>query len=371
MSAARFGDEKEGWTAVKVIYSFNKKGFEAQYWEKEIAGASTDKIQFIPFNHEPYLDSTRYRRAQLLDNLYYEQEPGLMAMYRDFEGVLREACANAVIVDNFPPYHPDYLRRINAYKVLRIADGPISAYDRDFAYLHAYHHVLYHSPAYSRDMGMAEKLQYCGADTMDFWPLALFDACFDTSKTLDTLFRHERDIDIIFVGTQHLDKLPLLATVKRAFGRRFKLYGISSIKKNVYFNLRYGFATWVRPLPFEKYVPLYQRAKIGINVHNRGKYTVGSYRLFELPGNGVMQISDGGEYLDEFFRVGDEIVGYDSADDLIDKLHYFLTQDDERERIARRGYQRAIEKHRFAYRMRRLGELIEHRMSEHYSTRYA
>lgn len=344
---------------MNIVYSFNKKGYEARYWESEIRAASNARFTFIPFNHDPYLDTTKYARAQLLDNLYCQRHGALMALYEDFESVLRESRADAVIVDNCPPYHPDYLRRIDVYKVLRVADGPISAYDRDFAYLHAYDHILYHSPAYSRDMGMAEKLRYCGARNIDFWPLALFDACLDTTKSMETLFAHERDIDIIFIGTQHLNKLPLLAEVKRAFGRQFKLYGLTSVKKNVYFNLRYKAGAWVRSVPFEKYVHLYQRAKIGINIHNRGKYTVGSYRLFELPGNGVMQISDGGEYLSDFFEADTEIVGYETADELIDKLHYYLVHDEERQTIALRGYQRVMRSHRLAQRMREAAEIID------------
>ena len=100
-------------------------------------------------------------------------------------------------------------------------------------------------------------------------------------------------------------------------------------------------------------------AKIGINIQNRGKYTVGSYRLFELPGNGVMQISDGGEYLSDFFEVGSEIVGYETADELIDKLHYYLLHDEERQAIALRGYQRVMRSHRLAQRMREAAEIID------------
>ena len=52
------------------------------------------------------------------------------------------------------PYHPEFLRTIPQYKFLRTSDGPLAAYDRDFAYVHAYDPVLYHSPAYSRDLGI-------------------------------------------------------------------------------------------------------------------------------------------------------------------------------------------------------------------------
>ena len=37
----------------------------------------------------------------------------------------------------------------------------------------------------------------------------------------------------------------------------------------------------------------FRYAKIGFNVHNRGDYTVGNYRMFELPANGAMQIMSG------------------------------------------------------------------------------
>jgi len=44
---------------------------------------------------------------------------------------------------------------------------------------------------------------------------------------------------------------------------------------------------------FASMFPCTPRAKMGINIHNRGDLTVGSYRLFDLPGNGVMPIADG------------------------------------------------------------------------------
>ena len=267
-----------------------------------------------------------------------------------------------MIVDNILPYHPEFLRKLDVYKVMRIADGPMSSYDRDFAYLHAYDHVLYHTPSYSADIGLAEKLRYLGAKRVDFWPLALFDEMFDPAKSEDQLFAQERDIDVIFVGALFRNKMPVLAKVKKALGSRVMLRGRGSIKSNAYFNLKHGFPGWVRPIPFEQYVPLYQRAKIGINVHNRGKYTVGGYRMFDLPGNGVMQICDGEEFLSAFYREGEEVVGYRSADDLIDKVRYYLDNDAERERIARGGYRRVMADHRIRKRLEDLADIVNQAM---------
>lgn len=344
---------------MKIIYSYNKKGFEAEYWHREISSASSQLFQFIPFNHDPYLDAGLYQRAQLLDNLYHERHPGLLCMYADLGRLIENTGANVLIVDNCFPYHPEFLRKLAIYKVLRTTDGPLTAYDRDFAYLHAYDHVLYHSPAYSRDMGMASKLDYCGAKRHDFLPLGSFETMCNSRLTEKDIETAQRDIDVIFIGAFHLNKMPLLARVKKAFGRRMRLHGLINIKKNVYFNVMYGFPGWVSPVPFEMYVPLYQRAKIGINVHNRGDYTVGSYRLFDLPANGVMQISDGGDYLDSFFKVGEEIEIYHNADELIGKIQYYLAHDEERKRIALNGFTRTREEYAIANLLQSVAVLLK------------
>jgi spore maturation protein CgeB len=347
-----------------VLYSFNKRGPEAECWTREIAAGSNDRYRFIPFNHDAYVPPMRYIRAQLLDNLYYDREPGLMKMYDDVRELAAREQATALLVDNAFPYHPDWLRTFDIYKVLRTSDGPLTAYDRDIPYLHAYDHVLFHSPAYSRDLDMREKLLYAGAKRADFWPLALWDSVFDPAQTEESTFARRRDIDVVFVGAPYRNKLPILARVKKALGSRLAMYGFPA-KHSLYFNAKYGWPGWVKPpFPFgQELVELYQRAKIGFNVHNRGDYTVGSYRMFELPANGVMQISDGGRHLDAYFEEGREVVGYRDVDDMIDKIRYYLDHEDERLEIARNGYRRVMRDHRFAHRLQEGGELIEKGMS--------
>lgn len=348
-----------------IIYSFNKRGFEAEFWAREIAAASTDSYRFVPFNHYQYVPPQAYVRAQLLDNLYYDRHPGLMQMYDDVRELAAREGASALIVDNQLPYHPDWLRTFDIYKVLRTSDGPLTAYDRDFAYVHAYDHVLYHSPAYSRDLGMREKLLYVGAKRADFWPFAVWDSAFDATLGEAGTFAHERDIDVVFVGYAYMNKLPAFARVKKALGKRLVMHGFNT-KYNLYFNAKYGWPGWVsKPLkPGQPYIDLYQRAKIGFNVHNRGDYTVGGYRLFELPANGVMQISDGGIHLDAFFQEGREIVGYRDLDHMIELIRYYLDHDAERLEIARNGYRRVMQDHRAAKRFQQAADLIEKGMSQ-------
>jgi spore maturation protein CgeB len=85
--------------------------------------------------------------------------------------------------------------------------------------------------------------------------------------------------------------------------------------------------------------------------------------LFELPGNGVMQISDGGEFLEAFFRPDEEIVGYAAADELVDKIRFYLAHDEERRRIARNGFRRVVADHRIGHRLQQAAGLLERGMA--------
>ncbi|HSV98643.1 MAG TPA: glycosyltransferase [Sedimentisphaerales bacterium] len=344
---------------MRIVYSYNKKDEEADFWQREIAAASNDRYEFIPFNHGVFLSPWRYIRAQLLDNLYYDEDPDLFRMYQALQDAIASHKPEVLLVDTCQPYHPEFLLRLRIHKALRIADGPLSAYDRDFAYLHAFDQILYHSPGYSRDLDMLAKLRYCGATNIAFWPFGLFDRMHDTTQTEATILQHERDIDVIFIGATHPNKMPLITRVKKAFGRRCVLHGLTSWKRNLYFAWKYRFPHWIMPVAVSDYVKYYQRAKIGFNVHNRGKYTLGGFRFYELPGNGVMQISDGDEYLPHFYDVGNEIVAYSDVDDLIDKIRYYLANEEERNRIAVNGYGRVMRDYRMGHLLRILGGLLE------------
>ena len=84
--------------------------------------------------------------------------------------------------------------------------------------------------------------------------------------------------------------------------------------------------------------------------------------MFDLPANGVMQISDGGPYLGDFYAPGEEIEGYADADELIDKVRHYLAHDEERQRIALGGFRRAMRDYRVGTMLRKAGALIREGM---------
>ena len=53
-----------------------------------------------------------------------------------------------------------------------------------------------------------------------------------------------------------------------------------------------------------------------------------------------MQISDCGNYLNEFFSIGSEIESFNDVEELVEKVEYFLDHDEERKKIALNGFMR-------------------------------
>jgi spore maturation protein CgeB len=343
---------------IRILYSFNKKGYEADCWSREIAAASTDRYAFVPFNHSECLDPRRVPDAIHLDRLHRDRDPDLLRLYDAVQGAIRREAIDAIIVANCPPYHPDFLRNLDVYKVLFSADDPEATYMINIPYLHAYHHVFFVDPAYSRDMDMVEKMRYAGMRNADWLSIAVFDFECDPSRDEATLFSQPRDIDVVYVGNFWRQKVDTLTRVSKAFGRRLRMHGHFRLKHNLYLNIVHGFRRWVGPLSFQDRVALYQRTKIGFNIH-WSDYGLGNQRLYHLPANGVMQVCDCADFVDRIFANGREIVAYRSADELIDKLKYFLAHDDERVQIARAAYRRTMAEYRFGVVCRRAGDLIE------------
>lgn len=342
---------------MKIVYSFNKNGYEAAQWTKEISAASDFQFEFIPFNHDPYLDIRNYLDSFLLDRLYQSRDPRLFKMYSDLELLIEERRADALIVTNCPPYHPDFLKRIKIYKVLHSSDDPDATYKRNIPYLHAYDHVLYASPAYSPDMDMEEKMRHCGMTNADWLPISVFDFECAPTQNEESVLSGARDIDIVYTGAFWKQKIELLAKVKKAFGKRFRQHGYFDVRHNAYMKLRYGYQGWVSPVSFQERVKLYQRSKIGFNIH-WNEHGLGNQRLYHLPANGVMQICDCASHLDRVFKMGEEVIGYKGAGDLIEKLNYYLEHEEERKKIALRGFRRAMNEYRIAVVMKCAGKLI-------------
>ena len=349
---------------MKVIYAFCKPGEEGQGWAEDITAACNENDSFIPFNYHDYLSYSRYIDARSLDSLYQSREPALLRMYEDIRGLTIGSKADAIVVCDAPPFHPDFLRTLPIYKVLYSQDDPEATYSRNIPYLHAYQHVFYATPAYTSDMGMDEKLASCGMVNRDLVPTATHFLDYDQNFDESDVFRKSRDIDVLFIGGFYWPKIDLLTRVAKSLGHNFRWYGHLKLKHNLYLSAKYRYPFLVRPVSFRRRIELHQRAKICLNVHNGyGVPNIGNQRLFYGCANGAMLLTDGVAHLPVFYKVDCEAVGYDGVDDALDKIMYYLAHAEEREQIARNGYRRVMRDYRFSDVISRCTTLIERGMN--------
>jgi spore maturation protein CgeB len=77
-------------------------------------------------------------------------------------------------------------------------------------------------------------------------------------------------------------------------------------------------------------------------------------RTFEISGCGVLQLTDIRADLTRFYTPGQEIATYGSAEELMDKIDYYLNHDEERRELAIRGLNRSMREHTFTNRLTKL-----------------
>lgn len=103
----------------------------------------------------------------------------------------------------------------------------------------------------------------------------------------------------------------------------------------------------------EELSKIYSTAGIVLNVVHPD---VLNLRLFEAPGCGAFLLTDGREYVGEFFEPGKEVALYDGPEDVAEKVAYWLARPGERASIAEAGRRRAHCDHTYVNRMQVLVE---------------
>lgn len=106
---------------------------------------------------------------------------------------------------------------------------------------------------------------------------------------------------------------------------------------------------------WDEMVKAYNAARLGLNLHSWfGLWDFGlNLRIFEIAGCGTAQLTDWKEEVSLHFREG-EVECYRTADELVEKVRYYLDHPEEREELGKRGQERAYRDHIFACRVAEL-----------------
>ena len=106
------------------------------------------------------------------------------------------------------------------------------------------------------------------------------------------------------------------------------------------------------PADSQKVMPkIFKCSKINLNITSRSIKSGISQRVFDILGCGGFLISNYQPELAEYFTPDEDLVLYDSIDDLLCKIEYYLTHEETRRRIAQNGYEKIKQNHSYNTRL--------------------
>lgn len=174
--------------------------------------------------------------------------------------------------------------------------------------------------------------------------------------------------DVFMVGTGFPERIRLLSKVDWS-NVDFRIFGGNwgDIQESKAIEEFYNLDFLDNSTDVAKY---YSNSRISLNIFRTAKwpgenvlhidpdeaYSI-SPRCYEIMGCGGFLLTDIRPELDELFDVGKDLVVFDGAEDLGDKVHYYLRHDNERNRIAMSGY-RAVREHTYEDRARKIIDFV-------------
>ena len=101
---------------------------------------------------------------------------------------------------------------------------------------------------------------------------------------------------------------------------------------------------------------VFKNSDINLNITLRSIQRGIPLRIMDIMGCGGFVLTNYQEDMLNFFEPGRDFVYYESRQDLMDKVEYYLTHEDERKEIARLGYEKVCQNHTYE---QRLAEIID------------
>ena len=254
-----------------------------------------------------------------LDQKWRTQSADLMSRYGELAEKLRDV--DVLIAAGGSMLHPEFLRQLSTFNVFLCADDPESSA------------VLSQPVAAAFDFCCVANIA-CVNDYVRWgvrhaaWlPHPVFAHVIDRTITEERLLTGTREVDLVMC-------------CERIYGVSDRAQRLERLYREFPQAILRG-KGWAGGFISEgELLGLYRRARIGWNLHN----SIGpaNTRMMMLPALGVMQICDCSENLGKVFKLGEEVIGFDTMDECVDATRYYLAHEDERCRVALAGWKRVL-----------------------------
>ena len=298
-------------------YSYYKNQVDVREWVNQwLSRLRKGGVEVEPFCLT--LDAPGPRLSwRELDGMWKNGNETLFTLYSD----LITKCQDFDVFINWNGInlHPEFVKILPITKIFSCYDDPESSEDLSKPVANAYDLCLV------GNIAEVETYRSWGINNVEFWPLGFFDGECDRSITKEQIYSVERDVDVTIVcerasewRQERLDKFSNAFPQGKYFGRGWPN----------------GF------LDEEEKLPLYRKTKIGLNIHNSTGPI--NFRTYMLPANGVMLLCDNKSFLGKLYKLGEEAIGFDTIEEAIELCEYYLKNNEERQKIAAAGRERAL-----------------------------
>ena len=105
---------------------------------------------------------------------------------------------------------------------------------------------------------------------------------------------------------------------------------------------------------FHKMPLVFKQSRINLNISRRGIKSGIPLRAFDIMGCGGFLLSNfQADFLDDFVP-GEDLVFYESKEDLLQKVDYYLDHEEERQAVAKNGHDKVAAGHTYRHRIREM-----------------
>ncbi len=109
---------------------------------------------------------------------------------------------------------------------------------------------------------------------------------------------------------------------------------------------------------YEEMPYIFKASSINLNITLRSIQRGIPLRAMDIMGCQGFLLTNYQEDLLRFFSPGEDFVYYESRQDLLDKVDYYLEHEDERKEIARRGYEKVCAEHTYEQRLQEILDIV-------------
>ncbi|HEY0829488.1 MAG TPA: glycosyltransferase, partial [Bacilli bacterium] len=248
---------------------------------------------------------------------------------------------------NFSVEHVGAIRAMGIKTAIWFVDDP---YYTDWTESIAPHYDY----VFTLELSCVAFYQELGCQLVHYLPLGVNPGLFYPKRS-DTSFHRE----ICFIGVAYVNRVQLFDQVAAFLAKKELLISGWWWDRLSHYSLlakQIQLGTW---LSSEETASYYNGGRIVLNnhrSHDDESYNKNSRKLpalsvnprtFEIAGCGAFQLTDIRQDLGSYYVPGQEIATYSSAEELMDKISYYLDHEDERREIALAGLYRTMKDHTY------------------------